>query len=208
MASPIRSWLKPHEWAVLVFSVLYVACFGVYFLSIGNIEFLWYILTMLVLMVLLLLGARAAAFPPFLLWGLSLWGLAHMAGGGIQVDGAVLYAYRLMDIAGNGELTVLKYDQVVHAYGFGVASLVLWHLLRRAYPSMRSTKSIYVYPFLGGMGLGAVNEIIEFLAVIALPDTNVGGYYNTGLDLIFNACGALIAMLGAAWYDRAGSEAP
>ena len=45
------------------------------------------------------------------------------------------------------------------------------------------------------MGLGAVNEIIEFIAVLSFPDTNVGGYLNTSLDLVFNALGAMVAML-------------
>jgi hypothetical protein len=52
------------------------------------------------------------------------------------------------------------------------------------------------------MGLGAVNEIIEFAAVLGLPDTNVGGYLNTGLDLVFNAIGAIIAMALAALLER------
>jgi hypothetical protein len=36
--------------------------------------------------------------------------------------------------------------------------------------------------------------MIEFSAVLAVPDTNVGGYFNTALDLCFNALGAAIAM--------------
>ncbi len=45
------------------------------------------------------------------------------------------------------------------------------------------------------MGLGAVNEIIEFIAVVVFPNTNVGGYVNTALDLVFNAAGAITAMV-------------
>ncbi len=86
----------------------------------------------------------------------------------------------------------------MHAYGFGVTALVLWHLLRRAFPQTEGTKSLYIFSALGAMGLGSVNEIIEFAAVVTLPDTNVGGYYNTALDLVFNAAGAILAMVGAA----------
>lgn len=197
--------LKPREWAVLLFTLGYVGLFSVYFLAIGNHEFLWYVTTMLVLMGLALAGARAAEFPAYLLWALSLWGLAHMAGGGVQVGDSVLYAYRLVPLAGEGEFTVLKYDQVVHAYGFGVAALVLRHLLLRAFPGVAGSKSLYVFPALGAMGLGAVNEIIEFMAVVMLPDTNVGGYYNTALDLVFNALGAVLAMAGAALLSRKSS---
>jgi len=40
-----------------------------------------------------------------------------------------------------------------------------------------------------------VNEIIEFAAVLMFPQTNVGGYVNTALDLVFNAGGAITAMV-------------
>jgi len=40
-----------------------------------------------------------------------------------------------------------------------------------------------------GSGIGAVNEIIEFIAVKSVPETNVGGYDNTLWDLIFNLFG-------------------
>ena len=45
------------------------------------------------------------------------------------------------------------------------------------------------------MGLGALNEIIEFFAVLNLSNTNVGGYFNTGWDLVANLVGCLIASL-------------
>ena len=46
------------------------------------------------------------------------------------------------------------------------------------------------------MGVGALNEIIEFIAVLSVPDNNVGGYYNTVLDIVFNTIGALFAVVG------------
>ena len=35
------SRLKPAEWAVLLFTIVYVAIFFSYFLLIGNYEFIW-----------------------------------------------------------------------------------------------------------------------------------------------------------------------
>ncbi len=186
--------MQKHEWAVLAFTASYVVGFGIYFISIGNNEFLWYIATLIGFMLLIAYGARRAQFPAMLLWLLSIWGLAHMAGGGVVIDGAVLYAYRLLDIVGTGELSILKYDQVVHFYGFGVTALVLRHLLRRNFPVLAGTATLFCYPILGSMGLGGLNEIIEFAAVMALPNTNVGGYYNTALDLLFNTAGAITAV--------------
>jgi putative membrane protein len=187
--------LKPTEWEVLAFTLAYVAGFGIWFVLIGNLEFLWYIATLLLFVVLIGTTIRRTRFPPLILWALSIWGLAHMAGGGIEVDGAVLYALKLVPIAGDGEFTILKYDQVVHFYGFAVTALVLWHLLQLHYPVLRNSWTIYVFPALASMGLGCVNELIEFAAVLSIPDTNVGGYYNTALDLLFNAAGAVTAVL-------------
>jgi uncharacterized membrane protein YjdF len=190
------------QWAVLLFTLFYVGAFAVWFLSQGNYEFILYILTMAGLIALIGLSLRSAAYPDAMLWALTLWGLAHMAGGGVPVGGSVLYNLILIPIAGEGEMRLLKYDQVVHAYGFGVTAWLLSHLMARHYPVLRGTWTIRVYPALAAMGLGAVNEIIEFTAVLLVPDTNVGGYYNTALDLVFNALGAVTAVILLALVER------
>jgi hypothetical protein len=48
---------------------------------------------------------------------------------------------------------------------------------------------------LGGLGLGALNELIEFLATLAHSGSHVGGYENTGWDLLSNLVGATAAGL-------------
>jgi hypothetical protein len=55
---------------------------------------------------------------------------------------------------------------------------------------------------LGGMGFGAVNELIEFFATLVLPDSRVGGYVNTGWDIFFNAVGAVVAVVSIRWSIR------
>ncbi|KGB81627.1 MAG: hypothetical protein CL814_06115 [Confluentimicrobium sp.] len=190
------------EWAVFWFTIAYVGVFTAWFFAQGNFEFIWYVITMVGIIALVARNLRIAEFSPALLWSLSLWGLAHMAGGGVQVGEGVLYSLVVLPVAVNGELTVLKYDQLVHAYGFGVTAWMLWHILATHFPPLRNSRSIYVYPALGAMGLGTVNEIIEFIAVLVIPDTNVGGYYNTALDLVFNASGAVIAMILIAMINR------
>ena len=46
-----------------------------------------------------------------------------------------------------------------------------------------------------GMGFGALNEMIEFIATLTIPETNVGGYNNTGWDLVFNLIGCALAAI-------------
>ena len=187
--------IKPYEWAVLGVTLGYTAVFGAIFMSAGNSEFLWYIVTLLILVALVALGQRKAEFPAAILWALSLWGFIHLAGGGVPVGDSVLYAHVVLPIYGSGEFVFLKYDQIVHFYGFGITAWVLWHLLHRHFPVMIGSASLIVFPVLGAMGLGAVNEIIEFIAVVVFPNTNVGGHVNTALDLVFNGAGAIFAML-------------
>jgi len=38
------------------------------------------------------------------------------------------------------------------------------------------------------------DQALHFFAVLALPKTGVGGYYNTGLDLVSNMLGAIFAV--------------
>jgi hypothetical protein len=187
--------LSRGEWAVLAFNLLYIGGFLAYFTLIANREFIGYILTMLALLALVAVTHAKVHFPMGILWGLSLWGLAHMAGGGVPVNGSVLYNAMVLPIMGSGELRILKYDQIVHFYGFAVTAWLLWYLLASQFPVMRGSRSIVVFAALASMGLGAANEIVEFTAVMLIPNTNVGGYFNTALDLVFNALGAISAML-------------
>ena len=190
------------EWVLIAVTAAYVLAFLAYFILISNREFVGYIATMAILIGLVGWLHRRSPLPMALLWALSGWGLAHMAGGGIRVGEGVLYNLVLAHVAGTGELTVLKYDQLVHFYGFAVTAWLLWHLLDHAFPVLRGTRSILVFPALASMGLGAMNEIVEFTAVLTMPDTNVGGYYNTALDLVFNGAGAVVAMIVIAVLTR------
>lgn len=188
-------YLTPAERLIGLITFAYVAGFTLWFLAIGNYEFIVYVLTMLGLIALVGLSLRKAGYPPAMLAALSLWGLMHMAGGGVPMNGSVLYNLPLIPIIETPDYFILKYDQVVHAYGFGVTAWLLQHLLLRHFPETRGTATAFAYPLFAAAGLGALNEMIEFTAVLMVPDTNVGGYYNTALDLVFNFAGALIALL-------------
>jgi hypothetical protein len=43
------------------------------------------------------------------------------------------------------------------------------------------------------MGFGGLNEVIEFFLTLTLPETNIGGYMNTGWDLVSNLVGVTLA---------------
>ena len=160
----------------------------------GNGEFVFYIVVMFAL-----IGAVAAVhlrvgLSTAVLWCLSIWGAAHMAGGLIHVPESwptqgefrVLYSWWLVP----GKL---KFDHVVHAYGFAVTTAVMWECLRHMTGIKVPTVGLLVVCAAAAMGFGALNEVVEFAATLLVPETNVGGYINTGWDLVANLFGVTTA---------------
>lgn len=62
--------------------------------------------------------------------------------------------------------------------------------------------------WLMGMGLGALNEVVEFVATLVQPQSNVGGYRNTGFDLVFNMLGSGVVALWALRRASVATHAP
>jgi hypothetical protein len=197
---------------VLGFTVAYLIPFATVCLRGGNREFLLYLAVMLGLIPLVAWLHARIGLHVGTLWGLSLWGLAHLAGGLLRIpdhwphdDTAVLYDLWL--IPGR-----LRYDQVVHALGFGLTTWLCWQGLRAAFRgagvAIRPTVGLLTLCGLAGMGLGALNEVVEFLAVLTIPNTNVGGYENTGWDLVFNALGTAVAAVAIAATSRRTAQPP
>ncbi len=188
------------EVAVLAFTLLYLAIALVASFQLQNREFIFYFAVMCVLLVGVGMLHLRVRFPLAALWGLSLWGLAHMAGGLMPIpetwpiNGQTHVLYNLWLIPQG-----LKYDQLVHAYGFGLVTWICWLGLQRAFAScgitVQPTLGLLTLCAAGGMGFGAANEVVEFIATLTLPDTNVGGYENTGWDLVSNLVGCLLAAI-------------
>jgi hypothetical protein len=181
---------------ILAFNAAYLLAAIAGSIASGNSEFILYIVIMLILGSIVWFADRRVVFSPLVLWGLSGWGLVHMAGGLIAVpeswpingEHRVLYSLWLIP-------ELLKYDHVVHAFGFGVTTLVCWEGLCAILAAQRpSGDSFMPIPTLGmltlcgaaSMGFGGLNEVIEFFLTLTLPETNIGGYFNTGWGLVSN----------------------
>ena len=185
--------LTKREWPILVVNLIYIPAFAIVAASELNLEFLLYIGVVVVAGGLVVWKQRDVKFGPPILWGLTLWGLMHLSGGNIHIDGDVLYNLTLLPLVPEPYF-VLRYDQVVHTFGFGVATLVCYHVLKpHLRPEMAHRRAVWILVVLMGAGVGALNEVVEFAAVVAVPDTNVGGYTNTAVDLVCNLIGGLIA---------------
>jgi hypothetical protein len=186
--------LKRGYWLVTLFTLAYVLIYAIYYASIKNYEFLWYILVLLFFFGLIFFTIKKTEFDYLILWGLSIWGLLHMSGGGIIINGDVLYNLEIFHVINIEDTYVLKFDQFVHLFGFFVTALVAFHILKRQVKSKPNWTLIYITSALISMGLGAVNEIVEFIATVSVDYVNVGGYYNNSLDLIANTIGAFLAI--------------
>ena len=184
---------------VTAFTLAYLIAAGAAALATGNGEFLFYIGAMVVLLAVVAAAHRRVGFTAGVLWGLSIWGLVHMAGGIVPVPASwpingevrVLYSWWIIPDR-------LKYDQVVHAYGFGVTTFVCWQGLQAILrdvgePAIRPTLGMLTLCTAASLGFGALNEVIEFAATRIMTDTNVGDYTNTGWDLVSNSVGAIAA---------------
>ena len=116
-----------------------------------------------------------------------------MLGGAVIVNGAILYKLILINISTSYE--IFKYDQFVHIIGFGIATLLMFVLIRPYLKIKDKRVAIGIVIAMAGLGVGALNEIVEFIAVVLAPETGVGGYNNTSLDLVADLIGALLAII-------------
>ena len=167
-------------------------------------EFVFYGVVTLVLAGVVLIVHRRAPLSAGLLWSLSIWGLLHMLGGLVPLPAGwpysgtkpVFYSWWLLP-------GMLKYDHVIHVYGFGIATWLCWSTVRPLLQNPdRPSVGILALCTLGGMGLGAVNEVVEFVGTLLIPNNNVGGYLNTSLDMVANTVGTTGAAAMIYWKER------
>jgi len=163
-----------------------------------NWEFLYYGSTLIAIMLGVAWLDRRVQLPLAVLWGLFLWLVLHLAGGMISVPPSVVDTGMTNYTLYNVRLApwLPRYDQAVHAFGFFMSSLAGW---RAIYVASKQTLRPTFGPLLAagliGMGCGGVNEVMEFIATRIMPHTNVGGFENTGWDLVSNMVGCILAMI-------------
>ena len=178
--------LHPSERLALGVVAAAVAGFGAAGLASGVPGTAEYVLT-----AVLLSGAvallRRRPLPAGLALAAATSVVLHLAGGLVQVGDGVLY-----NASPGTEL--LRYDHLAHAVGIFVGTCLLWELLVRRTATAAAGSGLVVLALLAGLGLGAVNETIEFLATQAHGGGHVGGYTNTGWDLVSNVLGCSLAL--------------
>ena len=195
---PLRIEKRLRPFALVI--ALYLTAAVVYALRRWNTEFLYYAVVMLGQIACVFWLDHKVRLPAWLLWSLVGWGFLHMLGG------TVLIPWRWVD-SDTGANTLYnlrlapwlpRYDQGLHTLGFMVASMTSWCGARTILaPRRHGQVALWALVWLCGMGLGALNEVLEFVATRLMTWTNVGGYVNTGWDLVSNLLGSAVGGLWA-----------
>jgi len=164
-----------------------------------------YLTVVLACTAIVAIADRSVGFGDGALWLLVLTGTLHLCGGLLPDpanDGGVLYETWLVP-------RVLRFDQVVHAIGSAAATVGSWQLLGTWLDLDRAPARTQAFvAALAGLGKGAFNEVFEFLVAVRLPGAHVGGFENTGWDLVFDTGGVVAAACFLVWSRSRRRPAP
>lgn len=186
--------LSKNLWTILIINLAYLIPAFIYYLYKKNYEFVAYVGVMFFFIWLILHSYEKIKYSQMTLWGLSIWGFFHMAGGCFYYNGVRWYSTILIPISEKYE--IFRYDQAIHIFGFFVATLIAYEVIKTKLKSPKLTGfGLALIIAMAGLGFGAMNEIIEFIITVILPETGVGGYLNTSLDLVSDLIGAIIGVV-------------
>jgi len=190
----MRKSVKILSYLMAAFLIVF---FG-YFIVQGNLEFSGYAVVAAILFYGLLWSDRHYNFPTVTLWLVAIWIAMHLFGGSVYIGGVKLYDLMLLNLFnGGGEFVILKYDQFVHAYCYVAFASIIYFMLKKHMKEGQEV-ALVIFTILAAVGVGLLNEVIEFaMVVFADAAEAVGGYYNTALDLVFNLIGAVIGAIMA-----------
>jgi hypothetical protein len=167
----------------------YIVAWTVYGVVVGSRLAAPYIVIVAGLALAIAAADAKVHFSLLVLVGLALWGFGHLAGGLVPLDGPgdrILYNAVFLRWG--------HFDNVVHFIGFGTAGIAVWEATRSWLPAAPGHPlGTALLVCLLGQGVGAFNEVVEFPASHLLAATNVGGYENTGRDLVANLLGTAVA---------------
>jgi len=186
--------MKKEHRILLLINLLLIVGFGAMYLIRLNYEFIIYVGVIIFFLIVIAATIKKVDYTLASLVGLTVWSALHLAGGAIAFGEGRLYDIIILPLSQN--YPVLRYDQVVHIWGFGASTLVMYSLLKRPLAKpLQNPVAVSIILLMAGLGMGALNEIIEFGVATAVPDSGVGGYVNTSLDLCADLIGAVLGLV-------------
>lgn len=186
--------MKKEHIVLLLINVALISGFGLLFLSRLNYEFIIYVGVIIFFLCLVVISIKKVDYTLGALVGLTVWSALHLAGGGVTIGEGRLYDVMLIRLSET--YPVWRYDQLVHVWGFGASTLVAFCLLEDHLKTpVGSPVALSIVLVMAGLGMGALNEILEFMVSNCVPQSGVGGYMNTSLDLCADLIGAILGLL-------------
>ena len=185
--SSVGLLVRTHPWFSGFSAAYAVALFAVGFGRFPVRAVTYLVIVVLDFVVVAILNRRVG-LPGWVLWSLSAWGLMHMVGGLVPFEpstNGIVYGVWLVP-------RMLRFDQLTHMLGFAMATAACWYGLEARSTAEARPAGKALMAGLMGMGLGALNEVVEFASIYAVPEQQVGGLENMGWDLIFNLMGCTL----------------
>jgi uncharacterized membrane protein YjdF len=184
-----RARLSRAERGAIQVAAAAVAGFCVYGFATGSPTTVGYVSSVIVI------GAaiawlRRAALPGLLSVALAIAAIITLAGGLINVGQDVLYNASIGPYSKTLGTHFLQYDHLAHAYVSFVVAFACWVMLAAPHGGADHRRELVLLAVGSALGLGALNEMVEFLATLAHHAAHAGGYWNTGWDLVCNFIGA------------------
>jgi uncharacterized membrane protein YjdF len=200
---PGRARLSRAERSSVLVAAVAVAGFCVYGFATGSPSTEGYVSSVIVIGAAIV-WLRRTVLPGLLAAGLVMAAIVTLAGGLINAGQVVLYNASIGPYSKTLGTHVLQYDHLAHAYVSLVAAFACWVMLAAPHAGADHRHELVLLAVGATLGLGALNEMVEFLATLAHHGAHAGGYWNTGWDLVCNFLGAGTAGLVIA-RSRAGS---
>lgn len=183
---------------IVITSSLYLGLVGIFSLRcffVHNYEFLFYSPFLILFWSFIMKTEKRLNYPVSTLSLLTFWLALHLLGGTVTVGATRLYDLILIPLVGE-PYCILRFDQAIHFLCYIVMTRFVFVPVNAVLRREASTALVAIITILTGCGIGAVNEVIEFAAVVLFDvGDRVGGYTNTALDITANLAGAV-----AAWF--------
>lgn len=187
---------KPFDWFMVINTAALVAStLSTYYTA--EFEFGLYAAVILAAGVVAWRWLRRVDYPLWLLLLVEVGIISHFAGGYVKYgDEGWLYWHHFAGI---------RYDQIVHFYNSMVGALAFATIFEQVGLKLGAWRPFVVVTVV--LGLGAVIEIVEFFAVLTIPNVGVGDYANNMMDLVMNLLGGITGVLLAAAGKRFSARA-
>ena len=124
---------------------------------------------------------RRFEFPSYLVILFQIGIIIHFMGGLVPVENGRLYDAYILEI---------RFDKYVHFLNAFIAAAIIRYMFGIFKVRIPYIRDLAILMFV--LGLGATIEIVEYIVLLTIPETGVGGYHNNMQDFLANFAGCVL----------------